>query len=297
MVAGTEPEDAAAVRWYRSRRAWAEAAVILALVAVLVGLVVTACQGDDDPDPPTDTSTTLDAEAAAEEEVRQAYRDFLAMTFRVPTRPTRPIPTIAEHATGDVRANLERVAARDRERGIVIRGGPEDNQTILSVSVDGDTATLSVCYVDQSGVYDAATGAELVPMETVTTLDTVGDGPRGRCLEGAAPSSNERGGRNGPASTTAAPDRPDEDPPHRARFPRTPGRSRGAAAATSTTAPPTDSSAPSCRTTPDGAGQSGQVTAADGEVAVGARAEGSASGEPAGVGSGRRCVTTRVGRV
>ncbi len=47
----------------------------------------------------------------------------------------------------------------------MIRGGPDDNQTILSVSVDGDTATLSVCYVDQSGVYDAATGAELVPMD------------------------------------------------------------------------------------------------------------------------------------
>jgi hypothetical protein len=174
VEAGTEPDDDAAAPWYRSRRAWAEAAVILALVAVLVGLVVTACQGNDDPDPPTDTSTTLDAEAAAEEEVRQAYRDFLAMTFRNAEAPDPADPAIAEHATGDVRANLERAAARDRDRGIVIRGGPEDRQTILTVSVDGETATLSVCYVDQSGVYDAATGAELVPMEIVTTLDTVG---------------------------------------------------------------------------------------------------------------------------
>ena len=111
VEAGTEPEDAAAAPWYRSRRAWAEAAVILVLVAVLVGLVVTACQGNDDPDPPADTTTTLDAEAAAEEEVRQAYRDFLAMTFRVAEAPDPTDPAIAEHATGDVRANLERAAA------------------------------------------------------------------------------------------------------------------------------------------------------------------------------------------
>jgi hypothetical protein len=173
VEAGTEPEDDAAAPWYRSRRAWAEAAVILALVAVLVGLVVTACQGNDDPDPPTDTTTTLDADDAAEEEVRQAYRDFLAMAFRVAEAPDPADPEIAQRATGETRASLERVATRDRDRGVVIKGGPDDQQTILSVSVDGDTATLSVCYVGQSGVYDATTGAELVPMETVTTLDTV----------------------------------------------------------------------------------------------------------------------------
>ena len=62
-----------------------------------------------------------------------------------------------------------------------------------------------------------------------------------------------------------------------------------------TTAPPTDSSSTVVPNGPRRGRSSGQVTAADGEVAVGARAEGSVSGEPAGVGSGRRCVTTRGG--
>ena len=72
-----------------------------------------------------------------------------------------------------MRANLERSFADDQARGVVLRTGPYDEQTILSAAVDGDAATLSVCYVGQSGVYDAATGAEVVPMEVVTTLDRV----------------------------------------------------------------------------------------------------------------------------
>jgi hypothetical protein len=171
--AGTEPEDDAAAPWYRSRRAWAEAAVILALVAVLVGLVVTACQGNDNPDPPTDTTTTLDAEAATEEEVRQAYRDFLAMFFRVTAVADPTDPGIAEHATGAVRAEIERSTTDGRARGVVVRGGPYDEQTILTTSVTGDTATLTVCYVDHSGEFDAATGAEIAPMTITTTLDRV----------------------------------------------------------------------------------------------------------------------------
>jgi hypothetical protein len=173
VEAGTEPEDETAAPWYRRPRAWAEAAVIPALTALLIGLLVTACQDDDDADPPPDPTTTLDRQAQAEEDVRQAYRDFLAMVARVSAAPDPSDPGLAEHATGDVRANLEQSLADDLARGIVIRTGPEDEQTILSASVDGDAATLSVCYVGQSAEYDAATGAALAPMQIVTTLDRV----------------------------------------------------------------------------------------------------------------------------
>jgi len=160
--------------WYKTRRAWAEAALILVATAALVAVVFAACANDDDAssDPPA-TSTTPDPDEAAEEEVRQAYRDFLEMAFRVAANPDPADPEIATHSTGDTRARLEEAAAHDQARGVVVRGGPEDSQTILSTSVDGDTAVLSVCYVGQSGVYDTTTGAELVPMEIITTLDRV----------------------------------------------------------------------------------------------------------------------------
>jgi hypothetical protein len=158
---------------YKTRRAWAEAALILLATAALVAVAFAACSGNDDSTDPPATSTTVDPDEAAEEEVRQAYRDFLEMAFRVAANPDPADPGIATHSTGAARTSLEEAAAQDRARGVVIHGGPEDSQTILSTSVDGDTAVLSVCYVGQSGAYDAATGAELVPMEIITTLDRV----------------------------------------------------------------------------------------------------------------------------
>lgn len=159
--------------WYKTRRAWAEAALILVATAALVAVVVAACSGNDDSTDPPATSTTVDPDEAAEEEVRQAYRDFLEMFFQVTAAADPTDPGIARHTTGPLRAEIERTTAEDRARGVVVRGGPYDEQTILTTTVDGDTAQLTVCYVDHSGEFDAATGAELAPMTIVTTLDEV----------------------------------------------------------------------------------------------------------------------------
>jgi len=159
---------------YETRRAWAEAALILVATAALVAVVFAACADDDDgsSDLPA-TSTTLDPDEAAEDEVRQAYRDFLEIFFRVTAAADPTDPGIAQHTTGPLRAEIERTTAADRARGVVVRGGAYDEQTILTTTVDGDTATLRVCYVDHSGEFDAATGAEITPMTIVTTLDEV----------------------------------------------------------------------------------------------------------------------------
>jgi hypothetical protein len=161
------------VPWYKTRRAWAEAALILVLTAVLVAVVFAACAGDGESADPPATSTTVDPDEAVKEEVRQAYRDFLEMFFRVTAAADPTDPGIAQHTTGPLRAEIERTTAADRARGVVVRGGTNDQQTILTTAVDGDTATLTVCYVDHSGEFDAATGAELAPMTIVTTLDVV----------------------------------------------------------------------------------------------------------------------------
>ena len=86
--------------WYKTRRAWAEAALILVATAALVAVVVAACSGNDDSTDPPATSTTVDPDEAAEEEVRQAYRDFLEMAFRVAEAPDPNDPEIAEQSRG-----------------------------------------------------------------------------------------------------------------------------------------------------------------------------------------------------
>ena len=159
--------------WYKTRRAWAEAALILVATAALVAVVFAACAGDDASTDPPATSTTLDPDEASEDEVRQAYRDFLEMAFRIAEAPDPNDPEIAQRATGDARGRIEQSAAEDQARGVVVRGGPDNKQTILTTTVAGDSARLTVCFVDHAGVFDAATGAEIEPMTTTTRLGTI----------------------------------------------------------------------------------------------------------------------------
>jgi hypothetical protein len=136
-------------------------------------LVVSDCVDDNDakadPDerPAPTTTTTL----SPEQEVEQAYKDFIAMVTRIYLAPDPNDPEIAERSTGEARANFEATLMRMQSEGTVIRIGQEDRQTILSTAISGDSATLSVCFVDQSGTFDAATSAEVEAMRTVTTLD------------------------------------------------------------------------------------------------------------------------------
>jgi hypothetical protein len=161
------------VPWYKTRRAWAEAALILVLTAALVAVVFAACAGDGESADPPATSTTVDPDEAVKEEVRQAYRDFLKMAFRIAEAPDPNDPEIALRATGDARGRIEQSAADDQARGVVVRGGPDNQQTILTTTVTGDAARLNVCFVDNSGVFDAATGEEIEPMTTTTRLGTI----------------------------------------------------------------------------------------------------------------------------
>jgi hypothetical protein len=143
------------------------------LLMLALVLVVSDCGGDDDakadPDerPAPTTTTTL----SPEQEVEQAYRDFIAMTKRAALAPDPTNPEIAARATGDARANFEATLTRLQAEGTQYRTGQRDNQTILSTTIDGDTATLSVCYVGHTGAFDLATAHEIEPMRVVTSLD------------------------------------------------------------------------------------------------------------------------------
>lgn len=174
---GATEDDEVSVPWWRSSQGRRQGALIVVLAGVLVAMVVQACAGSDDadgsepppPPPPSTTATTLSPEAEAE----QAYRDFVAMTHEVYLSPDPADPRIAEHATGDARDTFETTLTRLQTEGIHYRIGELDKQTMLATTIEDDTATLSVCYVDHSGSFDSATGAEVQPMRVTTSLTTV----------------------------------------------------------------------------------------------------------------------------
>jgi hypothetical protein len=166
----TDEAHSTTTSWWRSPRAWAQLAIFVALVAVIGYLLIGFLrESDDKGSSAAPTTTPITSEA----EVESAYRRYLAMVDRVYLAPNPADPEIAQLTTGDVRDNLEQSFADLQAKGSVYRVGPEDRQTVLSTAIDGKTATLSVCYVGQSGEYDAATGAELQPMQIFTTLDAV----------------------------------------------------------------------------------------------------------------------------
>jgi hypothetical protein len=158
-------------QWRRAATAVRLTAAVLA--AVLLLAVAAACGGDDDTAdaderPSSTTTTTLTPEA----EVEQAYRDFIEMTKSLTLAPDPTDPEIAARSVDDARANLEANLTQLQTDGIQYRIGELDEQTVLSTTIEGDTATLSVCYVDHSGSFSTTSGAEIEPMRVVTSLDT-----------------------------------------------------------------------------------------------------------------------------
>ncbi len=114
------------------------------------------------------TTTPADAEA----EVEAAYRAYIAMQERVEAAPDPDDPEISERATGRTLDRLRQAMADYAARGQAVHVGAATKQTILSIDVSGDRATVRVCFVDESGVFDVATGAEIVPVHTGTSIDT-----------------------------------------------------------------------------------------------------------------------------
>jgi hypothetical protein len=128
-------------------------------------------QADDNSKSAASATTTVPPDVEAE--VEAAYRAYNAMVFRLLLAPDPYDPELPERAAG---ASLDRLVAALTElveTGDVARYGPTRSLTILTIEVAGDEATLRACSVDESGRFDAATGAEVVPMYVATIIDTV----------------------------------------------------------------------------------------------------------------------------
>ena len=132
-------------------------AVLLAVPA----LVLAACGGDDGEATPTTTvTTTTTAETTTtttpEEVVLAAYRAFWDAYLEAadPVNPEHPV--LAEVATGEELDQLRNAFLARLTAGEVIRGEVELAPRITEV--DGTAATVTDCYLDRTGIYDAATG-------------------------------------------------------------------------------------------------------------------------------------------
>lgn len=100
------------------------------------------------------SSTTVTADEAT---VLSGYRSFwdAYLAAANPMDPQNPV--LAQHATGKQLETIQRAFLARRAGGEVIRGTLDLAPRV--VSVVGDKAGVRDCYLDNTGVYDAATGA------------------------------------------------------------------------------------------------------------------------------------------
>jgi hypothetical protein len=102
------------------------------------------------------TSSTSSTLAPSEQEVADAYRAFWD-AYLASADPMDPLSTrLSDHATGTELETVRAAFVARRSGGEVIRGNFDLAPRV--VSVVGDTATVRDCYLDNTGIYDAATG-------------------------------------------------------------------------------------------------------------------------------------------
>jgi hypothetical protein len=148
------------------------AAAVVVLAAGVAWLWAKVTEADDNSKSEASPTTTPgDPEAEVKADVEAAYRAYLAMETRLTSAPDPDDPEIPERATGRTLDSLRATLADYAAKGQVIRVGPASAQTILSVEVAGSQATVTACYVDESGVFDAATDAAVVPTRIYTSID------------------------------------------------------------------------------------------------------------------------------
>jgi hypothetical protein len=136
--------------------------------------------GSDDAAPSTTRAPSPTTTAApAEDDVLSAYRGFWD-AYLAAADPMDPgHPDLARFATG---ASLDRVRSsftEHFERGEVIRGSVDLAPAVEQVT--DSTANLRDCYLDQTHVFDSATGKQVDPpgeatFEIVVTLQLVDGG-------------------------------------------------------------------------------------------------------------------------
>ncbi len=168
------PADTPALPPYRRWRGPFIALLVLLAVGVAGVVVWVVASGDDagvrleEPPPPEGG-----VPASVEQEVLAAWRGYGEALDEVNRETPDPDdPLLARYATGKTLESVRAAAARNRDEGIVTALPPDSvsQQWAEVLSVDGDTARIRSCEVDDRLVVDAETGEALTPPHVSTLL-------------------------------------------------------------------------------------------------------------------------------
>ena len=125
----------------------AAAAVALALIAI-AGCTDARPDTAETTSPTTPaasaTSPTPDPEASAEAEVLAAYRGFWAAATEARAHPNGRHPDLAKFATDKALAAEQATIVLYRQQGIVSRGAPKLDPTIVAIAINRDPATALI---------------------------------------------------------------------------------------------------------------------------------------------------------
>lgn len=140
----------------------------VAMVAVTLPLV--ACGGDDDAggditttEPPETTTTvasttTLSPEQQAEADVRAAYDAYRGMSERLAAAPDPDDPEIDQRVTGPARDKLLDSLTTMQAQQERIEFGPSNSHRVVEVVIEGSTATVTDCVMDEGARVSDLTG-------------------------------------------------------------------------------------------------------------------------------------------
>lgn len=133
-----------------------------AAAVVVVALLAAACSngtsGGASPTTTTSSSTsTTTSTSRAEAAALDGYRGYWSAYLKAgdPMDPENPM--LRQYATGAALETVVKAFVALKSAGKVIRG--QFDLAPRVVSVDGEVATVRDCYGDNTGVYDASTGA------------------------------------------------------------------------------------------------------------------------------------------
>lgn len=165
----------------RPRRSRAPVIALLVLiVGALVAIGVLISVVDDGPSntgplstgtsTPTATSaTTLDPQATVKAAILDAYRQstdaFVAVASDPNGKPTDP--RLEEHKVGNALLASQMTIDRLRKAGHVFRGTIEVHPVVIELTAD--TAVVQDCGLDRVGVFSAATGEVVTPVDNPPT--------------------------------------------------------------------------------------------------------------------------------
>ena len=175
------PPQAPSVPPNRPRRSRGPVIALLVLIIGALGAIgVLMTVGDDEPSSggPLSTATsgtaatsptTIDPQVAVKAAILEAHRQsmdaFVAVASDPNGQPTDP--RLEEHTIGNALLASQVTIDRLRKAGNVYRGSLESHPVVLELTAE--TALVEDCGVDRVGVFNAATGAVVTPVDDSPT--------------------------------------------------------------------------------------------------------------------------------